>query len=403
MNARRTALKLVIRSLSRPALRRNALASSQVSRKYGTHNLSTGSGRSSTTQVCRFATSPQPNPSKDLQEKKDDEDQDSAEAERRGAIGGFMRGLVGGNEVAAEDMYTAEAKKQGREIPEPQMSRESRLVAVKRRRRREEDNEERKDAEQTIRDRLFSRFAGSAFMKGAFEAKEKISESIEESDNPVINFFRNIYDKLFAENEMGQVIREIRQEDAEFNISDFVQNVQKELIPKILRAYLEGNRTSLKKICTEDAYRMLNASIRERQTGGIVMDTNILDIDDVELTAARFLEDSPVLIVSFSTQQINCLRNTEGVVIEGAEDDIRAVYYIWAFIREPELEEGSSWANEDEEQQSDSEKSETDSEASSSSTSNSENEAETAEKSGEAKLPPWKMMEMVIRGAHSTI
>ena len=349
-----------------------------------------------------LSTSPQPKPVKDVQSVQNDPDHDTSEEEKRGAIGGFMRGLVGGNEVAAEDMYVAQAKKEGREVPPPP-SRESRLVAVKRRRRREEE-EGSTEEEQSIRDRIFSRFAGSSFMKGAFEAKEKISESIEESDNPIINFFRNIYDRLFAENEMGQVLGEIRRDDPAFNISDFVHHVHKDLIPTILKAYLEGNRKVLKKSCTEDAYRMLNASLRERQTGGIVMDTNILDIDDVELTAARFLEDSPVLIVSFTTQQINCVRNTEGVILEGAEDDIRAVYYIWAFIREPELED-AEWNDDDlsenEEETAEAKEEQKNSKASES--TNSSSESENTEKSEKDKLPPWKMMEMVIRGAHSTI
>ena len=326
--------------------------------------------------------------------------EESAEDEKPGAIGGFMRGLMGGQQVAVQDAFIAEAKEQGVELPPPPPPRRTDLVPVKRRKRREDDAE----SEQTIRDRLFGRFAGSAFMQGAFNAKERIAERIDESDNPVINMFRNFYDRFFAENEMAMVVREIREEDPQFRISEFLRQVEIDLVPKILGAYLSGDRPTLEKGCTEGAYAMLNASIRERDTEGVVMDTNILDVSDVELTAGRVLEDSPVLIVTFNTQQINCLRDRGGNVVEGSEDDIRAVYYAWAFVREAEYEEatpsgGGMHAD-----------AETDGAGEGAKNSEGADEESNKEKEGGAeetedgeKMRPWKLMEMVIRGAHSTI
>lgn len=304
----------------------------------------------------------------------------SSQSEQKpGAIGGFMRGLIGGQAVAAEDAFMAEAKRKGVKVPPPLPQRRVDLVVVKRRKRREDDE----DAE-SIRDRIFGRFAGSAFMQGAFNAKERIREQIDESNNPVINMFRNIYDRFFAENEMAMVVREIREEEPYFRISEFLQQVEHKFIPNLLGAYLCSDRDLLKAGCTDDAYAMLNASIRERDAEGIVMDTNILDIGDVELTAGRLLEDSPVLIVSFNTQQINCLRDRAGNVLEGQEDDIRAVYYAWAFVKEAEYEDSSPMGGgvgPDEK---------------------SEGTVDGDKKDGESDRN-WKLMEMVIRGAHSTI
>lgn len=316
--------------------------------------------------------------------------EENAEGEKPGAIGGFMRGLMGGQSVAHEDAFIAEAKEQGVELPPPPPPRRADLVPVKRRKRREED-----ESEQSIRDRIFGRFAGSTFMQGAFDAKERIAERIDESDNPIINMFRNFYDRFFAENEMAMVVREIREEDPSFRISEFLREVEIELVPKILGAYLSGDRPTLEAGCTEGAYAMLNASIRERVTEGIVMDTNILDVSEVELTAGRVLEDSPVLIVTFNTQQINCLRDKGGNIVEGREDDIRAVYYAWAFVRETEFEDvapsgGGMDAGADPKTESQSEE--------------GKEQGENSEKSEDgSQMRPWKLMEMVIRGAHSTI
>ena len=318
--------------------------------------------------MCSAATKPdvkaQPAPSS----------KDEDESKKPGAIGGFMRGLVGGQTVAVEDAFIAEAKEQGVEIPPPMSTQ---LVTVKRRRRREEDTEE-----ESVRDRIFGRFKGSAFMNGVFEAKERIQERIEYSDNPIINFFRNVSDRMFSENEMATVIREVRVEMPEFRISDFLVIVQEQLVPEILGAYLRGDREKLENACTEEAYAMLSASLKEREVEGIVMDTNILDVDDVELTAGKMMGEAPVLIVTFTAQQINCLKNRMGEVIEGREDDIRAVYYAWAFVQDSILfgdEAEEETKGEDENGNAD--------------------DDEAKDKEGRK----WKLMEMVIRAAHGTI
>lgn len=324
------------------------------------------------------------NPEVDLNSEKVDQ-------QKPGAVGGFMRGLMGGQTVAVEDAFIAQAKEQGVELPPPPPPRRADLVPVKRRKRREEEG----DSTESTRDRIFGRFAGSAFMQGVFNAKERIAERIDESDNPIINIFRNIYDRLFAENEMGMVVREIREEDPTFRISEFLREVELDLVPKILGAYLAGNREMLKGRCTDEAFSMLNASIRERETEGIVMDTNILDVSNIELTAGRILEDSPVLIVSFNTQQINCLRDKGGNIVEGREDDIRAVYYAWALVREAEYEDMKpTGGGRDESADSDFGKSKESDEGP---------KMNTTDDSDQDAARPWKLMEMVIRGAHSTI
>lgn len=303
--------------------------------------------------------------------------------EKPGAVGGFMRGLIGGQSVAVEDAFVAEAKEQGVKLPQPPPQRHATLVPVRRRKRHDDD---KGSQYQSVRDRIFGRFAGSSFMEGAFNAKERIKETIDESNNPIVNMFRNVYDRIFAENEMGMVIREIREEDSDFRISEFLQDVENGLVPKILGAYLKGNRDNLSALCTQEAYSMLNASIREREAEGIVMDTNILFIGDVELSAGRLLEDSPVLIITFTTQQINCLRDRAGNIVEGKEDDIRAVYYAWAFVREAEFEEMQPSGG-----------------GMGSSESDSDSDADKDKQDSSPGKKPWKLMEMVIRGAHSTI
>ena len=305
--------------------------------------------------------------------------------DKRPGAAGFFRGLFGGTQAAVEDTIAAEARRRGEPVPQfpprarrpaaaaaasatSASTRERQLAVVAPLARRERPTADEQTAEgDTIRNWIYSRFAGSPFMQSVFRAKERVSDRLDESDHPVVNLFRTMYDRFFAENEMAQVVREIRTVDRSFTVSRFVADMETRIIPAVLRAYLEGAADKLQPFCTEDAFAVMQASIRERRQAGVVMDARLLDLDHVEVAAARFLEDTPVLIVQFATQQIHCLRNLRGEIVEGAEDDIRAVYYVWAMSQHlPEPPE------------------------------------QEAEKQ-HASRPEWRVMEMVIRGAHATV
>ena len=47
------------------------------------------------------------------------------------------------------------------------------------------------------------------------------------------------------------------------------------------------------------------------------------------------LDGDPLVCLNFSCQIVNCVRNQKGEVVEGSEDDIQAVHYLWAMQLAP--------------------------------------------------------------------
>ena len=66
------------------------------------------------------------------------------------------------------------------------------------------------------------------------------------------------------------------------------------------------------------------------------MHLNLLHLDQPELIAAQLVERGPpIFVCSALGQQINCFRSEKtGEIVEGAEDDIRYVYYVFAMQRD---------------------------------------------------------------------
>ncbi|KAG6585138.1 Mitochondrial Protein Translocase (MPT) Family [Phytophthora cinnamomi] len=184
--------------------------------------------------------------------------------------------------------------------------------------------------------------AGKKVQKTTKQVKDKISDAQEEvlevwetSQNPWVYRLSSIYDGLFGETPMGVAIKEIRRAEPDFILEEWKENIEEIVLPGVLEAFLRGNSRDLKKWFGEAAYSRVNIAIRERKSEGLVMDPHVLSIDNVEVIEAT-AEDkqAPIILMRFQAQQINCIRNREGEVVEGSEDEVLAYYYIFAFQRD---------------------------------------------------------------------
>ncbi len=84
----------------------------------------------------------------------------------------------------------------------------------------------------------------------------------------------------------------------------------------MLKAHLRGDPKTLKPLCGEAVYNKLAADIRARKADGYSFDTNILDIDENQIVMKLLEDGSPVIVVVYMVQQINCIRNRKGEVVE---------------------------------------------------------------------------------------
>ena len=67
---------------------------------------------------------------------------------------------------------------------------------------------------------------------------------------------------------------------------------------------------------------------------GVMPDATILYTSDVELVDIKFVEGDPVVVVQFNCQQINCMRDKFGNVVQGSPNEVQRHYYFWALQQE---------------------------------------------------------------------
>lgn len=95
-----------------------------------------------------------------------------------------------------------------------------------------------------------------------------------------------------------------------------MRELETDLIPQIIRSHMLGDIKTLKPWLNEPTYRKLSAEIMTRKHDGITVDPTILDVAE-NRAIFKVLEDGRAFaIVIYAVQQINCIRNREGEIIE---------------------------------------------------------------------------------------
>ncbi|KAL5004627.1 hypothetical protein ScPMuIL_018083 [Solemya velum] len=185
------------------------------------------------------------------------------------------------------------------------------------------------------------------YVNKLFDLKMKYDES----DNIAIRATRTFTDKLgylfggmFSKTEMSEVLTEICKMDANFNKEGFIKFCEYDIIPNVLEAMIRGELDILKDWCYEAAFNTLAHPIKQAKTAGYIFDNKILDVSNVDVAAGKMMEQGPVLVISFSTQQIMVARDSKGVVVEGDPDKILRIMYVWALCRDQEeLDPKAAW------------------------------------------------------------
>lgn len=167
----------------------------------------------------------------------------------------------------------------------------------------------------------------------------------DESDNPLIRATRGITERfssmfggMFKSTEMSEVLTEIVRVEPTFNLDDFFKRVQYDIIPNVMEALSQGEMEILKDWCTETAFNMLTHPIEQCKQLKYKYHNEVLDISHLDIAATKIMDfgeqPSPVLIFTFTAQQIIYVTDAKGVVVEGDKEKVKRVSHVWALCRD---------------------------------------------------------------------
>uniref|UniRef100_A0A1B6I0C0 Mitochondrial import inner membrane translocase subunit TIM44 n=2 Tax=Homalodisca liturata TaxID=320908 RepID=A0A1B6I0C0_9HEMI len=173
----------------------------------------------------------------------------------------------------------------------------------------------------------------------------------DESDNPVIRATRLFTDKvsdvmggLFQKTELSETLTEICKLDPNFDKVQFLRECESDIIPNILESMIRGDLEILKSWCHDGPYNLLSTPIKQAQQLGYRFSSKVLDIDNVDITMGKVMDQGPILVITFTSQQILCVKDAKGTVVEGDPEKVLRVNYVWVLCRDKtELNPKAAW------------------------------------------------------------
>ncbi|TCD67594.1 protein translocase subunit [Steccherinum ochraceum] len=169
-------------------------------------------------------------------------------------------------------------------------------------------------------------------------------QQYDESENPVVSSMRSVTQTIgswFDENESAQVQRMMKAMDPYFNMEGFERELREYIVPEVVDAYLSADQEALKAWCGEATYNVLWATMEQYLKQGLVSDSKVLDIRQVDISMGKILENEiPVYVVTFATQEMLLFRNAKTrEIVVGAENRVEQCHYAAVVTRvEEELD-----------------------------------------------------------------
>lgn len=173
----------------------------------------------------------------------------------------------------------------------------------------------------------------------------------DESDNPMVRASRFLTDKftdlfsgVFQNTELSETLTQICKLDPDFDKEEFLKFCEHDIIPNILESMIRGDLEILKDWCYEAPFNVIATPLKLAIERKYKFDSKIIDVDRIDLMAGKMMEHGPVLIITFQAQQIMCLRDKNGQVVEGDPNKVLRVTYVWALCRDTsELNPKAAW------------------------------------------------------------
>ncbi|CAI5524341.1 unnamed protein product [Closterium sp. Naga37s-1] len=176
------------------------------------------------------------------------------------------------------------------------------------------------------------------------EVVDEMKDRWETSDSPVVHRIQDLNDSIFGETATAMAVKEIRRRDPDFSLSDFIHEVQEDVLP-VLNAYMHGDLAALKARCRKEVVERCRAERSAMLAQGLHAHHRILHHADVEVREVKLVGNDPVIILHFTSQQIFCLMDKQGKVHEGGKDNIMTMFHAWA-MQQASLEDLAEDPNE---------------------------------------------------------
>ncbi len=145
---------------------------------------------------------------------------------------------------------------------------------------------------------------------------------------------RNADMSRFATTEPGRAgLATVMAADPAFDPARFTAGA-KTAYEMIVRAFAEGDKTTLSNLLSPEVYSGFAAAIDQRKSAGEQTSTKLVSIDDTDIVEGSVRNGAAQISMRFSAKMITATRDASGAVVHGDPDLVISTDELWTFARE---------------------------------------------------------------------
>ena len=131
-------------------------------------------------------------------------------------------------------------------------------------------------------------------------------------------------------------LTQITLSDPHFSVQDFMAGASS-AFEMIVLAYANHDTDTLKPLLSDDVYSNFASAIQDREDRNEQMETELVIIKPPHLESVTVKKRMATISVRFESEQVNVIKNSEGVVVDGDPEHVESVTDIWTFERDLSL------------------------------------------------------------------
>ncbi|MGH6912653.1 MAG: Tim44/TimA family putative adaptor protein [Geminicoccales bacterium] len=128
-------------------------------------------------------------------------------------------------------------------------------------------------------------------------------------------------------------LTQIRLADHRFELQSFLAGASS-AFEMIVEAFAGGDKNALRPLLADEVYEGFAHAIDERQAAGQTLDTQLIAVRKAEVVEAGMQGSMARVLVRFTSEQVNILRDAEGKPVDGDPGTAEEVVDLWTFERD---------------------------------------------------------------------
>jgi predicted lipid-binding transport protein (Tim44 family) len=132
---------------------------------------------------------------------------------------------------------------------------------------------------------------------------------------------------------LGRTLSRIMVADHNFEPDTFMEGARG-AYQMVTEAFATGDRETLQSLLSPEIFADFEAAIADREAKEQTMQTTIVDLLSSEITDARLEGKVAEVTVTFESELVSVVRDSEGRIIEGNPSDTEKVTDVWTFARQ---------------------------------------------------------------------